>query len=96
MLSRQDKLGLTALGVMAASLPVMISEHVGARDLMRNGENGSIIGKTMNPDEIADTISLLVNEDTTLRIGREAQSTVSKHSWEICTEIKVAYDLCTK
>jgi glycosyltransferase involved in cell wall biosynthesis len=53
MLSRCDTFGLTVLEAMAASLPVIISEHVGAKDIIRHGKNGFVVGNEMNPDEIA-------------------------------------------
>jgi UDP-glucose:(heptosyl)LPS alpha-1,3-glucosyltransferase len=95
MLSRCDTFGLTVLEAMAASLPVMISENVGAKDLIRHGENGFIIGKEMNPDEIADRISFLSNEDVKVSIAREACLTASRYSWEITAKkTKEIYDLC--
>jgi glycosyltransferase involved in cell wall biosynthesis len=95
MLSRCDTFGLTVLEAMAASLPVMISGNVGARDLIRHGGNGFIIGEPMNPDEVADTVFLLGNEDIALRVGREARGTASRHSWELYAEkTKELFDLC--
>jgi glycosyltransferase involved in cell wall biosynthesis len=95
MLSRCDTFGLTVLEAIAASLPVMISGNVGARDLIRQGENGFIIGEPMNPDEVADTVSLLGNGDVALRVGREAHGTASRHSWERYAEkTKELFDLC--
>ena len=37
MLSRFDTFGMTVLEAMAASLPVIISSNVGAKDLVRQG-----------------------------------------------------------
>jgi UDP-glucose:(heptosyl)LPS alpha-1,3-glucosyltransferase len=95
MLSRCDTFGLTVLEAMAASLPVMISEHVGAKDIIRHGENGFIIGNEKNPDEIAHAIFFLSKDDVKTSIAKEACLTASKNSWETTAKkTKDIYDLC--
>ena len=43
MLSRFDTFGMVVLEAMAAGLPVLISGTVGARDIVREGENGFVV-----------------------------------------------------
>ena len=45
MLSQFDTFGMTVLEAMAASLPVIISHHVGAKDLIQEGDNGFIVDR---------------------------------------------------
>jgi glycosyltransferase involved in cell wall biosynthesis len=84
------------LEAMAASLPVMISENVGAKDIVRHGKNGFIIGDGMDPDEIARVIFFLSNnDDLKASIAKEAYLTASRNSWEETAEkTKKIYELC--
>jgi glycosyltransferase involved in cell wall biosynthesis len=95
MLSRCDTFGLTVLEAMAVSLPVIISEHVGAKDIIRHGKNGFFVGNEMNPDEIAHAIFLLCKDDVKTSIARDAFLTASKNSWEVTAKkTKEIYDFC--
>jgi len=95
MLSRCDTFGLSVLEAMAASLPVIISEHVGAKDIIRQGKNGFVVGNEMNPDEIAHAFFLLCKDGIKTSIAREACLTASKNSWEVTAKkTKEIYDFC--
>jgi UDP-glucose:(heptosyl)LPS alpha-1,3-glucosyltransferase len=59
MPSRLDTFGLTVLEAMAASLPVIVSTNVGAKDIVKQGINGFIIDNAKHKNEIADAIELL-------------------------------------
>jgi UDP-glucose:(heptosyl)LPS alpha-1,3-glucosyltransferase len=59
MPSRFDTFGLTVLEAMAASLPVIVSTNVGAKDIVKQGINGFIIDNAKHKNEIADAIELL-------------------------------------
>ena len=50
MLSRFDTFGMAALDAMAASLPVVLSGNVGAKDLVRDGVNGFVVGDPADAD----------------------------------------------
>ena len=95
MLSRCDTFGLTVLEAMAASLPVIVSEHVGAKDIIRHGKNGFIVGNEMNHDEISHSIYFLSKDDVKTSIARESYLTASQNSWETAAKkTKDIYDLC--
>ena len=49
MLSRFDTFGMVVLEAMAAALPVLVSDRVGAKDLVREGVNGSILRSDAGP-----------------------------------------------
>jgi len=82
MLSKFDTFGMSVLEAMAASLPVIISGNVGARDLVEEGVNGFVIENTDNADEIASRIVLMMDEEVRTRMGREAFKTALHNTWE--------------
>ena len=86
MLSRFDTFGITVLEAMAASLPVIISSNVGAKDLVRDGVNGCVIENTKDPGRIVEKLSIMVDEKVRSRMGNEAYKTALDHSWEKVTE----------
>jgi UDP-glucose:(heptosyl)LPS alpha-1,3-glucosyltransferase len=81
MLSKFDAFGLTVLEAMAASLPVIISTNVGARDLVKEGINGFTVEREDIP-AIASRISLLLDPRARADISRAAQETARRHTWE--------------
>ena len=62
MLSRFDTFGMAALDAMAASLPVVLSGNVGAKDLVRDGENGFIVGDPADAAAVADRLAQLLSK----------------------------------
>jgi len=93
MLSRFDTFGLTVLEAMASSLPVIISGHVGAKDIVKEGVNGFVIDSPEEADRVADTISLLADADIRLKMSAEAYNTALRNRWEDAVEKYLAvYD----
>ncbi len=86
MLSRFDTFGITVLEAMAASLPVIISSNVGAKDLVKDGVNGCVVENTKDPCRIVEKLSIMVDEKVRSRMGNEAYKTALDHSWEKVTE----------
>jgi UDP-glucose:(heptosyl)LPS alpha-1,3-glucosyltransferase len=85
MLSSFDAFGLTVLEAMAASLPVLISMDVGARDLVRDGVNGFVVDRE-DIEDIASKISFLSNRQERERMSRAARQTAMLNTWEKMTE----------
>lgn len=82
MLSKFDTFGMTVLEAMAASLPVIISSNVGAKDLVREGINGFVIKDTTNADLICDRIGSMLNSKTRNTMAKEAYDTSLNNSWD--------------
>jgi len=82
MLSRFDTFGMTVLGAMGASLPVIISDNVGAKDLVRKGKNGFVIEDTNNTNMICDEIGFMLENKTRIRVAREAYNMALNNSWK--------------
>ncbi|WP_319526224.1 glycosyltransferase family 4 protein [uncultured Desulfosarcina sp.] len=91
MLSRFDTFGLTVLEAMAASLPVLISRQVGAKDIVVQERNGFVVDRE---DEAAICSCLLTLTDGRRRgaMGQEAFATASNHGWEqVADQVKQVY-----
>jgi UDP-glucose:(heptosyl)LPS alpha-1,3-glucosyltransferase len=82
MLSRFDTFGMVILEAMAASLPVLVSDLVGAKDLVRDGINGFIIPVDAGAEEIAGKLAFLLREEVRQRMGREARATALANTWD--------------
>jgi len=84
MLSKFDTFGMVVTEAMAASLPVIISETVGAKDLVIQGENGFVVDRE-DIDMISSKIKLLLNKQKRLEMGERAHQTALKNTWEKMT-----------
>ena len=82
MLSRFDTFGMTVLEAMAASLPVIISSNVGAKDLVREGKNGFVIEDTNNIDMICDRIGSMLDSKARNAMAKEAHNTALNNRWD--------------
>ncbi len=86
MLSRFDTFGMTVLEAMAASLPVIISSNVGAKDLVMEEKNGFVIDDTNNADMICDRIGSVLDSKTRNAMAKEAHNTALNNTWEIAAK----------
>ena len=82
MPSRFDTFGMVVLEAMAAGLPVLISGSVGARDIVREGENGFVVENPADPEAIAEKIEVMINGNVRERMCREALKTAGENSWD--------------
>jgi len=82
ILSQFDTFSMTTLEAMAASLPVMISGNVGAKDLVKEGVNGFIVEDVNNAEQIADKIEKMSDDSVRVRMAEEAFKTARAHTWE--------------
>jgi UDP-glucose:(heptosyl)LPS alpha-1,3-glucosyltransferase len=82
MLSRFDTFGLTVLEAMAASLPVVISRNVGARDLVGPGENGYVVDGR-NARAVGACLLSLADDQTLEKMGGRALAAARRCGWEI-------------
>jgi len=84
MLSKFDTFGMVITEAMAASLPVIISDNVGAKDLVIQGENGFVINRE-NIEMISSKINLMLNKVKRLEMGKKAHHTALNNTWEQMT-----------
>lgn len=81
MLSKFDTFGMVVLEAMAASLPVILSPNVGAKDLVEEGVNGFVLPAFQDTDAAADRIILLSDTVRREKMGLAAAQTASMHDW---------------
>ena len=92
LLSTFDTFGMTVLEAMAASLPVIVSPHVGAKDLVQDGVNGFIVGRE-DIDAVSQKILLLLDREKRSIMGDNAHRTAKEHTWDVMAEqIKGLYE----
>ncbi len=82
MLSKFDTFGMVVLEAMAGGLPVMISNRVGAKDLVREGENGFVIDHSSDYDYTASRLKLLLDESIRRKMSAAAFQTASLNTWD--------------
>ena len=93
MLSRFDTFGMVVLEAMAAGLPVLISGSVGARDIVREGENGFVVENPEDADAVADRIRTMLNVDILAEMDKAARKTARENSWGVSVaRVLAAYE----
>ena len=86
MLSKFDTFGMVVLEAMAAGLPVVISSNVGAKDIVREDENGFIVSDTSDIDYIAAKIAMLLDENIRRQFASAACHTAAQNTWDHVTK----------
>lgn len=81
--SVEDGFGMVVLQAMACGLPVIVTENVGAKDLVVDGINGFVV-PTFSPNIIANKlVDLHKNPEKRLAMGVAAKETVvSGYTWD--------------
>lgn len=83
LLSRFDTFGISVLEAMAASLPVIVSSRVGAKDLVKEGINGFVLEEYANPEKISSRImDVISNPGLRETMAQEAFNTAMDNTWE--------------
>ncbi len=92
--SDYEPFGLCVLEAMASALPVLVSDSVGAAELIRPGVNGETFKSEHLHDEISDLIfENLKNPERTKQLGLAARETALQNSWTtVAEEYKAFYD----
>jgi len=73
-----DGFGMVVPQAMACGLPVIVTENVGARDLVQDGVNGFIV-PIRSPQAIAERLRFLfANRNIAMRMGKAARETVRR------------------
>lgn len=80
--SIEEGFGMVVTEAMASGLPVIISENVGARDLVTDGEEGFII-PIRNARAIGNAIRYLYEDEGRRKeMGKKARNRIEDYTWE--------------
>lgn len=95
--SIDDGFGMVVLEAMAAGLPVIISQNVGACDVVRNGVDGFVV-PVRDVEAIKEKILLLYeDQERCYEMGKSAREQASKYSWDVYGErMKVVFESCRR
>ena len=77
-----DTFGITVLEAMAAGLPVVITERVGAKDLIDSGIQGFVLGKTPSAFEISEKLAFLIDREARTKMGDRAREVALQNTWD--------------
>ncbi len=81
MPSRFDTFGLAVLEAMMVGLPVIITQRVGARDLVNSGVQGFVLSEDPSPGDVAEKLAVLMERENRRRIGENARRVALEHTW---------------
>ena len=81
MLSQFDTFGMAVLESMSASLPVIITDNVGAKDLVRDGINGFIVDRE-DVELISSKIGFMLDKEKRQAMATEAYRVAMKNTWD--------------
>ncbi len=79
--SVEDGFGLVVTEAMACGLPVIVSDHVGAADLVRDGESGCIVPYDNVAGYATALETLRANVDRARQMGLAGRATVLNQTW---------------
>lgn len=89
-----DTFGMAVLEAMAAGLPVIITEKVGARDLLTDGVQGFILSESPRPEHLAAKIAPLLDPEHRRKMGEQARVTAQGHTWDrVAAEMEAVYQM---
>lgn len=80
-----DTFGMAVLEAMSASLPVIISDSVGAKDLVKDGINGFVVEKE-DISSISSKIEFMLNKKNREVIATEAYKVAVQNTWDRVSE----------
>jgi glycosyltransferase involved in cell wall biosynthesis len=80
--SVEDGYGLVTNEAMSAGLPVIVSDHAGSAEVVRDGDNGFVV-PARDADALADRLNKLLRDaQLRARMGAAARATAESRSWE--------------
>ncbi|HIJ77962.1 MAG: glycosyltransferase family 4 protein [Desulfobulbaceae bacterium] len=81
MLSGFDTFGMVVTEAMASGLPVVISDRVGAKDLVVDGENGFVVDRN-NDDGIDSALIQLIDPLKNKYMSEKSRESIQVYSWD--------------
>lgn len=81
--SVEDGFGLTVTEAMACGLPVIVSDHVGAADLVVPGESGFVVPYDNIAGYVTALETLRANPDRARQMGQAGRAAVVNQTWDV-------------
>jgi UDP-glucose:(heptosyl)LPS alpha-1,3-glucosyltransferase len=82
MPSQFDTFGLAVLEAMTAGLPVIITQKVGAKDLINSGVQGFVLSEEPSPLELSEKLAFLIEKENRMKMGEEARRVALGRTWD--------------
>ncbi len=80
--SLTDSLGLVVLEALAIGVPVVVSDHAGSMQFVRNGENGWVV-PAGNPHALAKRLEQCVDKIDSIRgMSDQCSASVADYTWQ--------------
>lgn len=80
--SRHDAFGRVVVEAMAAGRPVILSDHVGAQEVLEEGETGWVV-EAENVKALTQRMAWCIDHpDQLVRMGSAAREAAKKYTWE--------------
>lgn len=85
--SREDPYPLVVIDALMHSIPVVISDHVGQKEIIENGKNGYVFESENSHDLAVILEQILLNPQSIEPMGKEARKTFLKYfDFETCSK----------
>jgi UDP-glucose:(heptosyl)LPS alpha-1,3-glucosyltransferase len=96
MPSKFDTFGLAVLEAMIAGLPVIITQKVGAKDLIDSGVQGFVLEDEPSPIDLGEKVAFLVEKENRMKMGERARKVALLNTWDkTANQIADLYDELT-
>lgn len=77
-----EPFGLVITEAMASGLPVITSKIAGAAEIIEDSREGLLLKDPKNPEEIAEKINYLLDNNLLHKIGNNARKKIEKYTWK--------------
>lgn len=82
LVSEFETFGMVVLEAMAAGLPVLVSDRMGAADLVVPGEQGWVVPALADADSLGERIATILDPATGRRMGEAGRAVARRQSWQ--------------
>jgi len=82
MPSKFDTFGIAVLEAMMAGLPVIISERVGAKDLIDSGVHGFILPENPFISDFSENLAFFMKKENRIKMGQNGRLAALQSTWD--------------
>lgn len=79
--SEFDAFPLVTLEAMAGGLPVIISGHVGTKDIIESGLNGFVLEDRPSAESFSKCLAFLLDDERRMKMGERAKMVAQRYTW---------------